>query len=37
MVHVFHQILFEIPSDMLQTNLVASIYERETRAVRLHT
>jgi len=37
MVHVFNQIPFEMPSGMFQMNLFASIYERETRAVRLYT
>jgi len=37
MVHVFHQIPFEMPFGMLQMNLFASIYKRETRAVRLYT
>jgi len=37
MVHVFHQIPFEMPSDLLQMNLFASMYERETRAIRLYT
>ena len=37
MVHVFHQIRFEMPSGMLLMNRFASIYERETRAVRLYT
>ena len=37
MVHIFHQIPFEMPSGMLQMKLFASIYERETRAVRLYT
>jgi len=37
MVHVFHRIPFEMPSGMLQMNLFTSIYERETRAVRLYT
>jgi len=37
MVHVFHQIPFEMPSGMLLINLFASIYETETRAVRLYT
>ena len=30
MVHVFHQIPFEMPSGVLLMNLFASIYERET-------
>jgi len=37
MLHVFHQIPFKVPSGMLQMNLSASIYERETRAFRLYT
>ena len=37
MVHVFHQIPFEVPSGMLQMDLFARIYERETRYVRLYT
>ena len=37
MVHVFHQIPFQMPSGMLQINLFAGIYEREIRAVRLYT
>ena len=37
MVHVFHQIPSEMPSGMLQMNLFAGIYERETRTVRLYT
>jgi hypothetical protein len=37
MAHLFHQIPFEMPSGMLQMNLFANIYERETRAVRLYT
>jgi len=36
MVRVFHQIPFEMPSGMLEMNLFASIYARETRAVRLY-
>jgi len=37
MVHVFYQIPFEMPSGMLEMNLFASIYEGETRTVRLYT
>jgi len=37
MAHVFYQIPFEMPSGMLQMNMSTSIYERETRAVRLYT
>jgi len=37
MVNVFHEIPFEMPSGMLQMNMFAIIYERDTRAVRLYT